>query len=148
MILAGGIALSLNDWVSLVGLVLLLAGFVIAVPSRRSMKDWKDRAEMQQSRAGDLERDLAGAVERANAAQLELREQEKLVAHLQGEAKVRERYTAQGALETVAERMATLETAIVTAIQGNSTLTLETAATLKELHDTLDNLNRHMRGDS
>lgn len=111
-----------------IGLLIVAVTF-LAVGRTRSkdatIKTWREEAEAQEARGDRLQEELVGAQKRANAEAVQVRECEKSIAHLQGEIKTMERYTAQSALEAVAERLTSLESAIVTAVQSQSELTLK-----------------------
>lgn len=115
-------ALSFSEAATTVGVVLILVALVPAAWSRRQKATIATLDEQNRSQGNlirtrdreieDLTKQLAGAARRADEAGEEVRECEKRIAHLEGELKTMERYTAQGALETVAERIGMLSSGI------------------------------------
>lgn len=132
--------LSLSDSVSLAGLVVLVVS-AITIGRRRSkdrtISDLEAALRAKEVLLETQRAELLGVQDRANAAEAALKEAEHDRAHLQGEIKTLERYTAQSALEQVGRELAALQAAVVSAVNGQGDLVLESHAILKQLGDQL-----------
>lgn len=79
--------------------------------------------------------DLEGASKRASDAEKHARQALDDVIHWRAKYDEQERYTAKGALETVGERLASLEATLITAYQGQSDLSLKIMESLVKLDE-------------
>jgi chromosome segregation ATPase len=132
--------LTFGEWAQIVGLGVLLVGIVAIGRVRQKdgvISDLEKAVGAQDSLLEVKERELEGTCRRADRAESELRECEKRIAALQAEVNTLERYTAQGALEQVGKELASLQAAVVSAVQGQGDLVLETHSILREISDTI-----------
>lgn len=132
--------LSWGDSAQLVGLLMVVAGFVAV--GRVKAKDstiatWRGEAEAQEARADRLVIELEGTQERADREHEQRRDCEKKIATLEGELKVLERYTAQEALTSVGKELVETRRAIVAAINANGELVLKNIETIAKLDESV-----------
>lgn len=125
--------LTLAEVGQIVGLMIVLVTFLYV----GRQKTWRNEAEAQEKRAQRLVDELRGASDRAEREHELRRGCERTIAHLQGEMKTLERYTAQGALETVASELHTTRTTIVGAIEAQGELVLKNTEILSKLDEHL-----------
>ena len=135
-------ALSLGEWGQVFGVGVVLVGFLAV--GRTKAKDatiatWRGEAEAHEARAQRLQEELEGAQERANTEHEQRRACERRISHLEGEIKTLERYTAQEALNTVADELAETRTAVVTAIEGSKELSMRNL-------EVLSKIDKHLGG--
>jgi hypothetical protein len=132
--------ISLADSVQLFGLVMLLAAGLAIGRSRRkdgTIADLEAAIRAQDVLIEVRQKELEGAQARGDREHEQRRECERRISHLEGEITTLERYTAQGALESVAERLGSIESVIVGAIQNQGELILKNTEILAKLDEHL-----------
>lgn len=135
-------AVTLGTVGTIVGIAVLLAGFLAGLSSKQkdsTITTWRGEAEALEARAARLAEELEGAQDRADTEHERRRECEKRIAHLEGEIKTLQRYTAEEALTSVSEALAAAQVAIVTAIEGAKELSMRNL-------EVLSKIDRHLGG--
>jgi NAD-dependent DNA ligase len=141
-ILAGAI-LALIDFSAIAQICGVAIMVIAALAVGRSKQKDQTIATLQDSgnarlaRIKDLEAEQRGTAERADREHELRRTAEKRIATLEGELHQMERYTAKEALEQLGKQFATLETAIVTAIQSNGEIVLRNTELLSDVRARL-----------
>lgn len=127
---------TLSDVGQALGLIVVVVTFVAVGRTRAkdaTIKTWRDNADAEHARADRLQDELTGAQERADREHDAARACERQVAHLEGEIKTLERYTAQEALTAVAAELKATRETIVGAISSQGELVMRNTEILSKI---------------
>lgn len=127
--------------VQLLTVALIAAAAVPVLRSRQkdaTIETLKDSAGARMERIKDLEAELSGTAQRADAEHEKRRECERRISHLEGKIEEQAKYTAKEAFETIVSELASLRTTIGESISSQGELILKNTELQAQAVQTLE----------